>query len=140
MEQEFYNPKTGLVNAQTIYNNLKDKTKITLQDVKNYVKKQEVTQIHKPYPTRKHVYFPITAIKNEIMKIDLADMSNIESVNRGYKWLLCCVDVMTRKAYVYPMKQKNIKCILLFKPLRLIFFFRFHFCGICCEQRHYIAT
>jgi len=40
-------------------------------------------------------------------------MKNISRVNKNYKWLFVCVDVFTRKAYVFPMKFKNTKNILI---------------------------
>ena len=41
------------------------------------------------------------------MQLDLADLSDIFTTNSNYKWLLCGVDVFTRKAYIVPMKNKT---------------------------------
>ena len=43
----------------------------------------------------------------KIMQLDLADLSDISTTNSNYKWLLCGVDVFTRKAYIIPMKNKT---------------------------------
>ena len=53
-------------------------------------------------------YFPIVAkFKNEVLQIDLADMSNISSVNDGVKFLLIAIDVFSRSAYVIPLRNKK---------------------------------
>ena len=41
------------------------------------------------------------------MQLHLADLSDISATNSNYKWLLCVVDVFTRKAYIAPMKNKT---------------------------------
>ena len=77
-----------------------------------FLEKQDVNQRYKQIKKPKH-YFPITAkYENEIMQLDLVDMSNITTTNSGYKWLLCGVDVYTRKAYCEPMKNKTISSVI----------------------------
>ena len=58
-------------------------------------------------------YFPIAAkFKYEILQIDLVDMSDISSTNENYKYLLACVDVFSRLAFVIPMKNKQTSTII----------------------------
>ena len=38
------------------------------------------------------------------MQIDLADFSNVSSINNNFNFLFVGVDVFTRKAYVIPIK------------------------------------
>ena len=45
----------------------------------------------------------------EIFQIDLLDYTKYSRTNKGYKWILICVDVFTRKAYAIPMKDKTAK-------------------------------
>ena len=53
-------------------------------------------------------FFPITANKeNDVIQIDLMDVSNISTNNKNYKHLFVCVDVYGRKGYAIPMKNKN---------------------------------
>jgi hypothetical protein len=102
----FYDPKYGMQSATKLYNKLRDKG-ITLKQVKDFIEKQEGYQLNKQPVKVKH-YFPIVAkYENEIFQVDLADMSDITTTNSYYRWLLCCVDVFTRKAYVVPMKNKT---------------------------------
>ena len=44
---------------------------------------------------------------HEIMQLDLADLSDISTTNSNFKWLVCGVDVFTRKAYIISMKNKT---------------------------------
>ena len=52
-------------------------------------------------------YFPITANKeNDVIQIDLMDVSNISTKNKNYKYIFVCVDVYSRKGYAIPMISK----------------------------------
>ena len=46
------------------------------------------------------------------MQIDLADTSNIYSVNDGVKFLFITVDVFSRLAYVTPLRNRKIPIII----------------------------
>ena len=52
-------------------------------------------------------FFPTTANKeNDLLQIDLIDVSNISTKNKNYKYIVVCVDVYSRKGYAIPMKNK----------------------------------
>ena len=44
---------------------------------------------------------------NDLFQIDLADMSNISSHNDGYRYLLTCIDVFSKRAWAIPVKTKT---------------------------------
>ena len=102
----YYDPKTGFQSVEKLYRKLKDKG-ITRKQIKDFINNQEVYQLHK----QQHKitkFLPITSgHENEIMQLDLADLSDISTTNLNFKWLLCGVDVFTRKAYIVPMKNKT---------------------------------
>jgi len=101
-----YDPSSGFQSANKLYQKLKSHG-ITLQQIKTFLNKQETQQLHKQPIKIKH-YFPIVAkYENEIFQIDLVDVSDISSTNDNYKWLLCAIDVFTRKAYAIAMKNKT---------------------------------
>ena len=51
--------------------------------------------------------FPITANKeNDVIQIDLLDVSNISTKNKNYKYIFVCVDIYSRKGYTKPIKIK----------------------------------
>jgi len=114
IKQTWENPITGMSGVYNIYKKAKaiDKS-VAIKLAKSFLDKQYSSQIHKQIRKPKF-YFPITSSEeNELVQIDLADMKNISRVNKNYKWLFVCVDVFTRKAYVFPMKFKNTKNILI---------------------------
>ena len=45
--------------------------------------------------------------KDNIWGTDLADMQLISKVNKGYKFLLCVIDVFSKYAWVVPLKDKK---------------------------------
>ena len=102
----FYDPEQGMQSSTKLYRKLKNKG-ITLKQVNQFIENQEAHQLNRQ-PVRVKHYFPITSTyENEIMQIDLADMSDIATTNDNYKWLLCGIDTFTRKAYVIPLKNKT---------------------------------
>ena len=113
----YYSPSTGISSAKKLYEKVKQRG-ITFQQVKYYISKQESHQIFKKRPRIKF-YFPIVAkYKNEVLQIDLADMSNISSVNDGVNFLFIAIDVFSRLAYVIPLRNKYLQLLMhLLKPL-----------------------
>ena len=106
LKESFYSPETGLVSSEKLFKKLKDKG-ITRKELQEFINKQESYQLHKQ-PPKVHHYFPIVSdYVNEIIQVDLADFSDISSNNDGYEYLLIFIDVMSRYATVYPIKNKN---------------------------------
>ena len=56
----------------------------------------------KPQFNHIHVYS-----RNHLWQIDLVDFSKFSHWNRGYKYLLCAIDVYSRKSFVVPLKRKS---------------------------------
>ena len=107
----FYGENTQYTNEKDLYEAVKNKG-ITHKEVKDFVQKQEVTQLFKRQKRVKH-YFPIASrYKYEILQMDIADLSNLSSVNKNYNYLLCAIDVFSRLAFVVPMKNKTTSDII----------------------------
>ena len=98
----YYNPKSGLL--YTLY--LKLKKKDPLRKIEEFVKKQEVWQMKQPRikPQFNHIH---VYSRNHLWQIDLVDFSKFSHWNRGYKYLLCAIDVYSRKSFVVPLKRKS---------------------------------
>ena len=110
LKDKFYNARTGLLNA--IEFKKQNQLQTPLKNIKQFIQQQEIMQIFKK-PEKVKFYFSITAnYPNEIMQLDLADFSNISSVNNSITFLLVALDVFTRKAYVIPMKTKNTSDVI----------------------------
>jgi len=107
----YYNPQTGFQSKKKLYEFVKDKG-ITKEQVEYFLKSQEVHQLHKKPELPKH-YIPIIAkYPNEILQVDLLDISNLSQSNEGVHYLLIATDIFTRKAFIEPLKNKSTQNVL----------------------------
>ncbi len=108
----YYDPETGLQGAASLYQKAHEKDpKITRKVVTEWLKKQEVSQVHAPREEVKH-YFPIKSnYKDHIHQADLMDVSAQAHSNGGVNFLLCVVDIWTRYAWVRALKNKESKTV-----------------------------
>ena len=64
-------------------------------------------ELHKPkrknYPRRKIIVNYI----NEIFAADLVEMQKFAKLNKGYRYLLTCIDIFSKFAWVIPLKDKK---------------------------------
>ena len=111
------NPKYGGYQrglASMVYKFFTKKTKcngVTLSNKSaiKYIPQNEqlAEELHKPviriFKKRK-VY---SAFKNNIWDADLADMQLISKFNKGFKFLLCVIDIYNKYAWVVPLKDKK---------------------------------
>ena len=105
LKETYYNPKTT-GSIKHVFEHVRTYG-IKYNDVKQFISKQETSQLFKKQPKIKH-YYPIMAeYKNEKLQIDLMDLSDISTTNKGYKYLLIAVDVYSRMAYAISLKNKT---------------------------------
>ena len=86
---------------------LEDEAPPARGSAKKWLNSQLTYQIHKPvklkYPTRK---YSLRGVDVQF-QADLVDMSKYANVNKGYKWLLTCMDLFSRYAWAIPIKSKS---------------------------------
>ena len=76
--------------------------------IKNEITQNEqlVNELHEPiirkFKNRK-VY---SAFKGNIWRADLADMQLISKFNKGFRFLLCVIDIFSKYAWVVSLKDK----------------------------------
>ena len=59
--------------------------------------------------------------KDNIWGADLADMQLISKFNKGFRFLLCVIDIFSKYAWVVPLKNKKVLVLLmLFKKYWMI--------------------
>ena len=64
-------------------------------------------ELHKPIFRkfkRREVY---SAFKDNIWAADLADIQLISKFNKGFRFLLCVIDIYSKYAWVVPLKDKT---------------------------------
>lgn len=103
----------GFIGTGKLYKILKERgIKIKHNDLAQLLKDQKTNQIHRKFNKNKKVLGHIVAYsQNNNWQMDLSDMSEYSSKNRGYKYILLAIDVFTRKAFAEPIKNKTEKSI-----------------------------
>ena len=48
-----------------------------------------------------------SSLRDYIWGMDFADMKLLNKYNKGYKFLLCVIDMYSKYAWVIPLKDKN---------------------------------
>ena len=48
-----------------------------------------------------------SSFRDNIWGVDLADMQLLSKFNKGFRFLLCVIDVFSKYAWVIPLKDKN---------------------------------
>ena len=74
---------------------------------KNWLKSQNAYTLNKPmrrrFPTRAYKTFGI----DDLWQMDLMEMIPYSKINKGYKYILSCIDVFSRFARAIPIKSKS---------------------------------
>ena len=102
---------SGYAGLSTFWKYVKSNTnKYKYNDIKQFYNEQQTQQLHKPIEEDTSKYKPIVTVKDCFdFQLDLLDMSKYSRYNKGYKWIMICVDVFSRKAYTEPLKNKGTK-------------------------------
>ena len=85
----------------------KGKSKISRKQVQDWLSQQDVYTLHKParrHYKRSRVIVPGIDAQ---FQADLVDVQNLSRFNKGYKYLLTCVDIFSKHAWVVPLKTKQ---------------------------------
>jgi len=81
-------------------------------DIKKWLSEQETYTLHRPLRkkfTRNQI---ITMGIDDTWQADLVDVSNISNENDNYKFLLTCIDVFSKYAWIVPLKNKTAPSII----------------------------
>ena len=102
------NSPACFAGADAVFRESKKKNKnVTKKHVDDFLAKQEAYTIHRQARRR----FKRNTIKTAGLDVDwqsdLADMRHLKHWNSGYTYLLICVDVLSRFAFVLPLKRKT---------------------------------
>lgn len=86
--------------------------KYSTEKIKKWLSSQDPYTLHK----RRLLRFPrqryyVTNI-NDQFQADLLDVSNISKSNNGFNFLLCVIDIFSKRAFVEPLKNKSATSII----------------------------
>ena len=104
----YYDPSEGYQSAEKLYQKAKEKgLNVSRRAVRDWLKTQDTYSRYKPI-VRKHKYRK-TYVKNlaDQMQLDLVDMGKYGNKNKGYRWILTAVEILSRYAFAIPVYRKN---------------------------------
>ena len=105
LKQKYYTPKQpGSYSGQKA---LQRSSKLKKSIVKEWLSHQDAYTLHKPvrykFPRRKTI---VGGIDHQ-WQADLIDVQSLNKENDGYKYLLTVIDILSRYAFVVPIKNKT---------------------------------
>ena len=68
---------------------------------------QLANELHKPIITKFKKRKVHSSFKDNIWGVDLADVQSLSKYNKGVKYLLCAIDLLSKYAWVIPLKDKK---------------------------------
>ena len=82
---------------------------LTRAGIKNQIKQNQqlANELHKPIILKFKKRKVYSSFKDNIWGVDLADMHLISKYNEGTRYLLCAIDLLSKYAFVVPLKDKK---------------------------------
>lgn len=127
LEEIFYDPKIGLMSFEKFRSKVKELyPEITRKETKQFYQDQEINQIAKKPKIDKSKEYRITGpelsfqidlmfvpktVKTKDSELKKAKEQGLFPKNLFYVFLLC-VDILSRKAYVYPLPDKTLDSVM----------------------------
>jgi hypothetical protein len=105
LAETYYDPRRGFGGAQALQRALKKRQR--LHSVQQWLSGQDAYTLHRPVRYRFKRLRTIVGDIDQQFQADLADMRNIQRHNDHYKYILTCIDVLSRYAWALPLKNKS---------------------------------
>ena len=75
--------------------------------IKSIQNQQLAEELHKPIIKKFEKRTVPSSFKDNICDADLADMQLISKFNKGIRFLLCVIDIYSKYAWIFPLKNKK---------------------------------
>ena len=115
MKKIYYDPKNagGYGGIQRLKQAVFENTGVryTDSDIERWLLKQDVYTLHKMAPIHFKRNRVLVNKKDWQFQADLVDMSAYSSENDGVRYLLTCIDVFSKYAWVRCLKNKSGRCV-----------------------------
>lgn len=115
LEKLYYTINQGgsLASLDALYHAArKENKKITKKKVQEWLAAQRVYSLHRPVTKhfrRNRVYAKSI---DSLWEIDLIDVQSLKKYNNNYKYLVTCIDVLSKQAWVLALKDKSADSLL----------------------------
>ena len=80
---------------------------VSLPQIKQWLSVQDTYTLHRPVRRKFRRRRVVVGGIDHQWQADLVDVSRIKQHNRGYTFLLTCIDVLSKYAWVVPIKNKT---------------------------------
>jgi transposase InsO family protein len=109
IDLEKYYEQFNFPASSTFVKQLKNEgIKITKKEIDDFLASRVEQQQTTIQPNRKKLLGKIVAYRPlSLIQMDIFDMQNFARTNKGYKYILCIIDVFTRKVWTYKMIKKD---------------------------------
>jgi len=107
LHKAYYNPENdcGYAGAYRLVN--KNRKNINKNVIYEWLKSQDAYTLHKPVHRKfPRLHYNVDDI-DSLWEADLIDLKSLKSYNNQYQYLLCCIDVLSKYAWVEPLKDKT---------------------------------
>lgn len=102
-----------MFNSRKIYDFLKQNYQnynITSRQVGEWLKSQEVSQLHTRPKSKVHIRPSVATAPNQIYQMDLIDLATYKQKN--FVFVMTMIDIFSKKAYAIPLKDKEAETVL----------------------------
>ena len=106
----YFDPKStaSFSSVNKLYKLAKSKfPNVRIEYIKDWLSAQDVYTLHKPVKKKiKRNRIVVQGIDHQ-WQVDLADVTTLSKSNNGYRYILTCIDILSKYAWTYPMKNKT---------------------------------
>ena len=107
----YYDPARGFQSKERLYHRAREEgLGVTRKMVDEWLKEQDAYTRYKPI-VRKLPSYRKTWVRNlgEQIQMDLVDMQKYSRENKGFKWILTSIEILSRFAFAIPVYRKDTK-------------------------------
>lgn len=107
MEETYQNPEhvASFGGVDALYRAAHKKIK--KKDIKQWLESVDAYTLHKPirrkFKTNRVIVYNI----DQQWQADLVDVTNLQKFNGGHRYILTCIDILSKYAWAIPLKQKR---------------------------------
>ena len=116
LSQLYYNPESpaSFGGVDSIYRAVKNdgKYQISRNKIRQWLQTQDTYTLHKPVRYRFKRNRVIVGRIDDEWEADLVIMDSLSTHNNGYKYVLTVIDVLSKYAWVEPLKSKTGECLV----------------------------